>query len=236
MPLNLECVLNRVIAIDGPSASGKSTVARRVAGALGFLYVDSGALYRTVTWAVLKVGIEPAAEPAVSQLLERLDVQLFADGGAVVVESEGERPGSELRSAAVRENVSDIAAMPAVRAFVTERLRALRGMGSLVMEGRDIGSVVFPDTPHKFYLNAAPEERARRRRIDFVAQNERADLGGVLAGLSARDKKDSTRVTAPLSVPPGACVIDTTGMDIEDVVSEILMQVREEQARQDVSS
>ena len=152
-----------VIAIDGPSASGKSTVARQAAHALGFNYVDSGALYRGLTWKCLRENVDIDHPADVVELVRRVELEFFVEEGAVRFTLDGEDPGAQVRSMAVQERVSDVAALPEVRAMVVQHLRDTTRFGSLVMEGRDIGTVVFPDTPFKFYLDANPEERARRR-------------------------------------------------------------------------
>lgn len=211
-----------VIAIDGPSASGKSTVARKVASRLGGLYVDSGALYRAVAWQVLARGKDPQDQDAVTDTSDMIDARFFVENGAVVFEMEGERPGEALRTESVNVAVSPVAANPAVRAKVTDWLRAMRELGKLVMEGRDIGTVVFPDASFKFYLDASPEERARRRHAEST---EDLSVDAVGASLQRRDQIDSRRMTAPLTVADDAIVIDSTGLSIDDVVEDILTKI-----------
>ena len=138
-----------IVAVDGPSASGKSTVSRRTAKAVGFIYVDSGALYRGVTWKCVKEGIDVKDSQAVTNLLIRMNMELVLQDGAVGYRIDGEDPGQEIRAEPVRERVADIAAQQAVRVYIVEKLRLMTKFGSLVMEGRDIGTVVFPDTPFK---------------------------------------------------------------------------------------
>lgn len=215
-----------VIAIDGPSGSGKSTVARRLAGMLGYIHVDSGALYRGITWRFVLDGINPSDKPAVVRALESLDIRYSVSDHQAEFTIRGETPREELRSPAVRELVSDVAAVPEVRALVVGLLRSLVAFGNLVMEGRDIGSVVFPGTPYKFYIDASPEERARRRCAELRAASEKTDTGRVLSSLQERDRKDRQRETAPLVVPQGAMVIDTTRMPVDEVVSRIACRVR----------
>lgn len=216
----------QVVAIDGPSASGKSTVARCVAAELGWCYVDSGALYRGLTWKALREGVDPSRPAELLALLPRL-VWAFTEAQRVITFTiDGEDPGPQLRSEPVREAVSDVAAVPEVRAFLVAELRRLIEFGSLVMEGRDIGSVVFPATPFKFYLDADPQERARRRARELAAAEGRSDVDRVFASLVRRDQKDAGRPTAPLQIPLGAQVINSTALSIEAVVARIVAAVR----------
>jgi cytidylate kinase len=198
----------RVIAIDGPAASGKSSVSRGVAAKLGFLFVSSGHFYRAFAWGVLRDGISPEQAPGwISG--RRLEVRLDASGVSLLLDGEDATP--HLSEAATAAMVSPLAAGPAVRDMVNTCLRALAAEHDLVMEGRDIGSVVFPDTPWKFYLDASPEERARRRARE-----------GAVDSVAERDRLDSTRATAPLTIPEGAIVIDTTHLGLDGVISAVL--------------
>ena len=213
---------NNIIAIDGPAASGKSTVSRRVAAALGYLYVDSGALYRAVTLKMLQFGVNALDFPAVAAALPRVAPEFFAADGAVRFRLDGEEPAEQLRSQIVNENVSAVAANPDVRRQVTAWLRRMTEFGSLVMEGRDIGTAVFPDAPFKFYLDADPAERARRRQLEIAARTDGVSVQEVGESLKRRDTIDSGRKTAPLRIAPGAVVVDSTGMTIDDVVRSVL--------------
>ena len=210
------------MAIDGPSASGKSTVARNVATAMGFVFVDSGSLYRSVTWRCLEDGIDPGRPAEVVALLDRMRVDSRLEQGAVRFLLDGVDPGDAIRSEPVVERVSDIAAIPEVRRYVVEALRETQRFGDLVMEGRDIGTVVFPGSPHKFYIDASPEERARRRHKEIVAAQPDGVLDEVMDSLKRRDHKDTTRKTAPLQIADGATVLDTTHMGIDQVVAMIV--------------
>ncbi len=212
----------RVIAIDGPAASGKSTVARRVASALGWVYVDSGALYRAVAWKALKDGINTEDAEAVGRLADVLNPEFEMRDGAVIFRVDGREPGMELRTDRVNASVSRVAAMPTVRERVSSWLRSLTRFGNLVMEGRDIGTAVFPNAERKFYLDASPEVRARRRHAEILAQDTKASERQVGESLRKRDLVDSTRVAAPLRVAPDAVVIDTTDLTIDDVVEKVL--------------
>jgi len=211
----------RVIAIDGPSASGKSTVARRLAGELGWLYVDSGALYRAAAWLALKSGVRADDEAALSDMLDAAGVTFFVRDGAVRFRVGECEPVSELRTDEINRWVSPVAAQPGVRRRVVAWLRGMTRFGPLVMEGRDIGTAVFPETPHKFYLDASAEERARRRHLEEGGAAREA----VGRSLAARDAIDSTRKTDPLREADGAVRIDSTSMTIEGVVSVILGRI-----------
>lgn len=215
-----------IVAVDGPSASGKSTVSRRTAQAVGFIYVDSGALYRGITWKCVKEGIDVKDSQAVTNLLIRMNMELVLKDGAVGYRIDGEDPGQEIRAEPVRERVADIAAQQSVRVYIVEKLRMMTKFGSLVMEGRDIGTVVFPDTPFKYYLDADPEERARRRAAEIKVQEGTEDVGAVLSSLRRRDQKDSSRATAPLQIALGAKIINSTGMTVEQVVDTIVADLK----------
>ncbi|MBP7276419.1 MAG: (d)CMP kinase, partial [Kiritimatiellae bacterium] len=207
------------IAIDGPSASGKSTVAREVARELGWIYVDSGALYRALTWHALERGVNPKDAADVVQLLQNTGWSFRVEQGALCYTIDGRDPGEAIRGGPVRENVSYIAAMPEVRAFIVDRLRETTSFGPVVMEGRDIGTVVFPRTPWKFYLDADPEVRARRRLKDIVQLEGGGDVREVSASLHRRDTLDRSRATAPLQVAADADVIDSSGMTAREVAT-----------------
>ena len=215
-----------IVAVDGPSASGKSTVSRRTAQAVGFIYVDSGALYRGITWKCVKEGVDVKDSQAVTNLLIRMNMELVLKDGAVGYVIDGEDPGQEIRAEPVRERVADIAAQQSVRVYIVEKLRLMTKFGSLVMEGRDIGTIVFPDTPFKYYLDADPEERARRRAAEIKVQEGTEDVGAVLSSLRRRDQKDSSRATAPLQIALGAKIINSTGMTIEQVVDTIVVDLK----------
>jgi cytidylate kinase len=204
------------IAIDGPAASGKSTLARLLAQRLGLVMVNSGAMYRAITWKTLDQDINPHDHPAVTALLDRIDIQCGSDGIASTITIDGEDPGDALRSEEVNANVSVVAAIPAVRDRLIHLQRAYLQHSSVVMEGRDIGSVVFPDTPFKIYVDAAEHVRAARRGDE-----------GLVDSIAKRDAADSRRATAPLVVAEGATVLDTSDHSIEsgvDAAIEILKQ------------
>lgn len=213
------------VAIDGPAASGKSTVARGAAKSLGFNYVDSGSFYRGLTWKCLRDAIDISRHESVLAVLANAQWELRIDDGRVTYTIDGDAPGDQLKSKPVQERVSEIAAIPEVRTFIVNKLRETAMFGSLVMEGRDIGTVVFPDTPHKFYLDADPEERARRRYKELEKSGDYDNAQHVLNSLQQRDHKDSTRKTAPLQIALGAKVIDSTALDADAVVALVVKQV-----------
>lgn len=218
---------NLIIAIDGPSASGKSTVSRKVAERLGYVHVDSGAIYRALTWQIIHNGLAGVSSEAIVRYLPSVTMRFFVKEGAVRLTVNEVDPGPAIRSLAIQEQVSAIAAIPEVRTWVGERLRSLTPFGNLVMEGRDIGTVVFPEAAFKFYLDADPEERARRRYREQQDQPEgRTDPAEVKRALLRRDMYDQSRSTAPLAMAPGAFRIETTHLAIEDVVAQILAIVR----------
>lgn len=220
-----------IIAIDGPAASGKSTVSRRVAAALHGVHVDSGSLYRGLTWKLLRDGLSCRDEQAVLKMLASLRMEFFLAAGSVRFTIDGEDPGMEIRSERVAEQVSLVAAMPGVRAWIVERLRSMRQFGSLVMEGRDIGTVVFPYTPFKFFLDADPEERARRRLGDLAGAEGTPSFSKVKTSLLRRDALDSERAAAPLARAADALVIDTTSLSIDEVVAQIVSAARQTEPR-----
>ncbi|MBU0678544.1 MAG: (d)CMP kinase [Verrucomicrobia bacterium] len=214
-----------IIGIDGPAASGKSTVSRLVAEKLGYVYVDSGSLYRGMTWKAVREGVDVKNTDDMIQLRDRSNWEFFVENRVVRFTIDGEDPGSQIRSEAVRERVSDVAAIPEIREFIVSQLRDTARFGDLVMEGRDIGSVVFPEAQFKYYLDADPEERARRRHQELVSREEESDVNKVLNSLQRRDAKDSGRKTAPLQIPLGAEVINSTRMSIDEVVAHIVSEV-----------
>ena len=220
--------MSNVICVDGPAASGKSTVSKLVAKRTGYLYVDSGALYRIVTWLALEAEIDTSSPEAVAEFVRRVRVDFTTREGRVAYEVRGEEPGDRIRTPNINAHVSPVSAVPEVRALVTGWLRGMRSLGNLVVEGRDIGSVVFPESPNRFYLDADPEERARRRLKEDVAKGF-ADKGAVekvKESILNRDKIDSTRKTAPLMIPEGAMRIDTTELSIDEVAEKIVSNIK----------
>jgi cytidylate kinase len=213
-----------VIAIDGPSGAGKSTVAKRLARLLGYCYVDSGALYRAVGWAVQAHAVAFHDSDAVMALLERIDLTLRRGQSEVWVE--GQNVTEQLGGEVVGRAASAVATIPAVRQRVTAKLRRLRCQADLVMEGRDIGTVVFPDATCKFFLDAALEVRGQRRFQEMQRAGDGATLERVTQAMTARDTQDRARTVAPLTLATEACVIDTTDLTIDEVVEIMLSGIR----------
>jgi cytidylate kinase len=211
-----------VIAIDGPSGVGKGTIARAVAAALGYRHVDTGAMYRAVAWKARRAGVRLDDEAGVTRLAEGARIEA-ADR---VVRVDGIDVSAEIRTAEMDRDAACVARMAGVRAALAAQQRAIGSGGCVVMEGRDIGTVVFPSADVKIYLDASPAERARRRAQDASHQGP-SDLETVARALAARDESDRTRAVAPLAVAADAHVIDTTGVSIEDVVDSVLAIVRE---------
>lgn len=201
---------HHAIAIDGPAASGKSTVARRIAGELGLVMVNSGEMYRAVTREVVRRGIDPSDPMAVAALLDGIEIECGVRDGQSFITIDGGGFGGELRSDAVNESVSPVAAVPEVRTVLVEKQRGLLEVGDLVMEGRDIGSVVFPMTPFKYYIDASEEVRRQRR----AAEGQQDEVG-------KRDAQDSQRRTSPLVVAEGARVVDSSELTIDQVVARV---------------
>jgi cytidylate kinase len=211
-----------IIAIDGPSGAGKGTVARAVASALGYRHVDSGAMYRAVGWKALRTGVSLDDQAAVASLAESSQIEVGAD--RVVID--GHDVTREIRTPEIDRAATSVARLPAVRAVLVAQQRAMGGVGGVVMEGRDIGTVVFPQADVKLYLDAAPEERARRRAADPAHSGGPTTVSDVATLLTERDRLDSTRPASPLYRAENAIVVDTTGKSVELVVAEVLEVVR----------
>jgi cytidylate kinase len=207
-----------VIAIDGPSASGKGTVAALVAQSLGFHYLDSGAIYRVTAHAAQRMGVDLADEVALAALARQL--QLRFDGGEVYLD--GNPVGDAIRCEEAGRAASRIAALPALRAALLERQRAFRLPPGLVSDGRDMGSVVFPDATLKVFLTASAEERAQRRYKQLIEKGFDANLAALLQDLNERDARDAARSAAPLQQTSDAVLLDTTGLTIQQAVQQVL--------------
>jgi cytidylate kinase len=207
-----------IIAIDGPSGAGKGTVARAIASALGYRHVDSGAMYRAVAWKALRENVPLDDEEAVARIADRSRIEITDERVAV----DDEVVTREIRTPAIDQAAASVARLPRVRAILVARQRAFSAGGGIVMEGRDIGTVVFPQADVKLYLDASAQERARRRASDPAHTGVPAAVSEVATLLTERDRLDSTRLTSPLYVAPDAVVVDTTGKSVEIVVAEVM--------------
>lgn len=214
--------MNKVICIDGPAASGKSTVSKLIAEMSGIKYVDSGALYRIATWQAIEAGIDTNNAEAVAKFITNLKVDFVVKGNRVAYEVNGEEPGDKIRTPEINKHVSPVSAVPEVRTIVTQWLRDMRSVGDIVVEGRDIGSVVYPDSPYRFYLDADAETRTLRRHKEDIQKGFIQNEEQVKASLLNRDKIDSSRKTAPLKIPEGAIIIDTSPLTAVQVAEKII--------------
>ncbi len=211
-----------IVAIDGPSGAGKGTVSGAVARSLGYRHIDTGAMFRAVAWKASHDGVALDDDTAVAALATRAD--LVVEGG--VVRIDGHDVTRAIRTAEMDRMVPTVARQPGLRAVLVDRQRAMGRDGGVVMEGRDIGSVVFPDADVKVYLDASEAERARRRLGDQAYAAQGAEQAAVAQAIAARDQADRTRATAPLTLAPGAVYIDTTALGIEQVVAQVIALVK----------
>jgi CMP/dCMP kinase len=211
-----------VIAIDGPSGSGKSTVARRVAADLQLRYLDTGAIYRALTWSVLDKAVDPDNIDAVLAVASTAQIRVSTDPHTQAVSVDGRDVAAAIRGPAVTRAVSAVSAVPQVRERLVALQRAIIGAGGIVVEGRDIGTVVAPDSPVKIFLTASAETRAARRSADAQSTADDRDVSSVQADLARRDALDSTRAASPLTMAPDAVQLDSTSMDEDAVVARVL--------------
>ena len=208
-----------VVALDGPSGTGKSTVARRLASALGARYLDTGAMYRAATLAVLRAGVDPVDAVAVADVVEKARIAVSTDPQHPSVELDGAPVDTDIRTDEVTAAVSAVSALPAVRALLVAAQRELIDDGAIVVEGRDIGTVVWPTARPKVYLTATAQARAQRR----AAETHRlTDVAGVAADIDRRDRLDTGRAASPLARAADAVELDTTTLDIDQVVARLL--------------
>jgi cytidylate kinase len=219
-----------IIAIDGPAASGKSTIGLRLAGALGYLFFDTGVMYRAITWLVLQRGIDVHDEAAVTSLAQQAQIDIEPasrpDGRVCDVLLDGQDITWEIRTRRVDENVSIVAAYPGVRRALSQRQRRIGQRGHIVMVGRDIGTVVLPDADLKIYLDATAEERARRRYDEILARGGRPNFDEILQRVIERDRIDSTRDVAPLKAADDAVVLDSDQLSADEVFERVLALVK----------
>ena len=220
------------VAIDGPSGAGKSSLARAVAGDLGFIYVDTGAIYRTVGCYVLRQGVRPSDAQAVEALLPDIEIRMgYGDDGLQRMYLNGEDVTEAIRTPEVSMCTSKVAAIPAVRAFLLEMQREIAQEQSVIMDGRDIGTVVLPGADVKIFLTAAPEARAMRRYKELVEKGTQADYDTVLREVKERDYNDSHRAAAPLRQAEDAWLCDTTDLTLEGSIQAVVDHVRERTRR-----
>ena len=218
----------RSIAIDGPSGAGKSTLAKRLAQELGFLYVDTGAIYRTVGLAARRRGIDPSDGAGVAELLPGLTISMgYGEDGLQHMFLDGEDVTRAIRENEVSACASKVAAIPAVREFLLEMQRETARKHSVIMDGRDIGTVVLPQADVKLFLTASPEARAERRYKELLERGQHVELDQVLREVMERDRRDTERETAPLRRSPDAVLADTTGLDLEGSFRLLLGLIRE---------
>lgn len=225
-----------VVAIDGPAGAGKTTVTRRVAARLGYLLVDTGAIYRSVALAAVRAGLGFDDVEAVGELARALAARegiRFESGedGTQRVLLDGDDVSTAIRTQEIAEGASRVSAIGAVRAALLDMQRRAGAAGGVVLEGRDIGSVVFPDAEAKFFLTASVEVRAQRRKTELEARGERAELEVIAREVAARDERDSTRAVAPLTQAPDAMLVDSSSLGVDEVVERIVARVREVERR-----
>lgn len=220
--------MTRVIAIDGPSGAGKSSVSKIVGRRLGFLHVDSGALYRIMTWQCLENGVDTSDADAVAAFAATVEIECRPEDGSIAYYVKGEAPGNRIRTPEINAHASQVATVKAVRDRVTDILKEMTANGDLVVEGRDITTAVFPESPARFYLTASAEARAARRRKEEVEKGiANQSTEEVKASLLARDRIDSSRKYAPLKKADGVFEIDSSDLSLEQVVDTVLGKVNE---------
>lgn len=216
------------VAIDGPSGAGKSTLARQAARELGFLYVDTGAIYRTVALSAVRAGIEPSDAQRLIPTLNSLDIRLsYGEDGVQHMYLNGEDVSEAIREHSISQHASTVSAIPEVRAFLLELQRELARTNHVIMDGRDIGTVVLPDAQVKLFLTAAPEARAKRRCLELTQRGQDTPYETVLHDIIKRDEQDTNRPIAPLRQAEDAVLVDTTYLDLEQSLQAILTAIKE---------
>ncbi len=215
------------VAIDGPAGAGKSTISRAAAKAIGFIYVDTGALYRTVGVNALRKGIDTKDKAAVAATLGDISVDLVFENGEQKVLLNGENVSEEIRTPPASMAASDVSAVPEVRAFLFDLQRDIAKRNNCIMDGRDIGTVVLPDARVKIFLTASPESRAMRRYKELIEKGSQVEYKDVLEDLIERDYNDSHREIAPLKPAEDGVIVDTTNLNLEESINEIIRIVKE---------
>ena len=220
--------MNRVaVAIDGPSGAGKSTISRVIAERMGFTYVDTGAIYRTVGLYMKESGVAISDTARVAEKLGEVGIEIYHGEGGQQMLLNGRDVSADIRVHAISEWASAVSAIPAVRAYLLEMQRAFAKTHSVIMDGRDIGTVVLPDAQIKIFLTASPEDRANRRYLELIERGEKVTPEGVLADVLSRDARDSSREVAPLRPAEDAIVVDTTGNTLDESIEQICAIVKE---------
>lgn len=225
-----------IIAIDGPSGAGKSTLGRMIARELGYLYIDTGAMYRAVALAVLESNVSLNDARAVAAVAESADIKLEGDPDSLRVSLNGQDVSEEIRTEEVSHASSVISTIAEVRRTLVERQRKMGRRGRVVLDGRDIGTVVFPDADIKFFLTAQPQERASRRFKEERLRERDVTFEETLTDINTRDQRDSTRADSPLAIADQAIVIDSTDLSIEEVGERMIAVIRERQAGKETSA
>jgi cytidylate kinase len=219
-----------IIAIDGPVGSGKSTVARSVARLLGYSYLDSGAMYRALAWKALRSGVLLDSPASLAVLAENIRIDLTQEGGALRVSVDGADVTEAIRSAEVALGASQVAVVPEVRRVLVDQQRRAGEAGGVVMEGRDIGTVVFPDAHLKIFLDASPEVRAERRRREYLVKGRPVQAAVMLEQVRERDRRDRERAASPLRRAADAVLVDNSAMDAEETARLIVLLAKEKGA------
>jgi cytidylate kinase len=222
-----------IIAIDGPSGAGKSTLGRMLARSLKLLYLDTGAMYRAAALAVLRAGVSTKDAAAVASVTARANINLAGDPDSLRVTLDGRDVSDEIRTEEVSQNASVISTIPEVRRTLVQRQREMGAQGGVVLDGRDIGTVVFPDADVKFFLTAQPAARARRRYDEERVRARDVSFEQTLEDINRRDRRDSTRETSPLAIADDAIVLDSTELSIEEVYERMMNAIRERQRATD---
>ena len=218
-----------IVAIDGPAGAGKSTIAKALARELAWTYLDSGAIYRAITLRAMRTGVDLSDAAALGELVHTMDLRLTPERDGTRVVLDGDDVTESIRTSEVTSQVHHVAGCAPLRKVIIPLQRGFADKSDLIAEGRDMGTVVFPDAELKFYLSASPEARARRRQLELKAKGEDATVESVLADIVERDRRDSTRDAAPLRQADDAIVVDTTDLTVEQVVSTLRQHIESKQ-------